>query len=124
MVGLIDALTVAEPNQPIEIVSLGTCPRPEGEHISVKAAHRSMLDWKLGADVAPLSIAAQEFAYDNMARLLANALSSCGRSIRGVRFTNKPDPASMMPFLALEDTRPEALERVIRQAHIQADSTE
>src|SRR3546814_8117638 len=82
-----------------------------------------MLDWKLGADVAPLSIAAQEFAYDNMARLLANALSSCGRSIRRVRFPNKPVPASMMPFLALDDTRPEALERLIQQAHIDADMT-
>src|SRR3546814_2898855 len=106
MVGLIDALTVAEPNQPIEIFSLGTCPRPEGEHISVKAAHRSMLDWKLDAAVAPLSIAAQEFTYDNMARLLANALSSCGRSIRRVRFPNQTVPASMIPFMALDEHHP------------------
>lgn len=123
MVGLTDALTIAAPDQPIEIFSLGTCPRPEGDHLDEESAHRTMLDWSLGADVAPLSISAQEFAFDNMARLIANAISNCGRSIRRVRFPNKPVPASMMPFLALDDTRPEAMDRLVHQAHNDADLT-
>lgn len=123
MVGLVDALTIAEPNRPIEIFSLGTCPRPEGDHLDAETAHRSMLDWSLGADVASLSISAQEFAFDHMARLLANAISNCGRPIRRVRFPNKPVPASMMPYLALDDTRPEAMDRLIQQAHTDADLT-
>lgn len=123
MVGLVDALTIATPDQPIDIFSLGTCPRPDGDHLDAETAHRSMLDWSLGADVAPLSISAQEFAFDNMARLLANAMSDCGRPIRRVRFPNKPVPASMMPFLALDDTRREAMDRLIQQAHTDADLT-
>ena len=123
MVGLVDALTIAAPERPIEIFSLGTCPRPEGDHLDAESAHRSMLDWRLGADVAPLSISAQESAFDNMARLLANALTSCGRSIRRVRFPNKPVPASMMPYLALDDTRPGAMDRLIGQANTDADLT-
>ncbi|MBU69508.1 MAG: patatin, partial [Cupriavidus sp.] len=123
MVGLVDALTVAPPDRPIEIYSLGTCPRPEGDHLDAESAHRSMLDWSLGADVAPLSISAQEFAFDHMARLLTNAISNCGRSIRRVRFPNKPVPASMMPYLALDDTRPEAMDRLVGQAHTDADLT-
>ena len=123
MVGLVDALTIASPDQPIEIFSLGTCPRPEGDHLDEETAHRSMLDWSLGADVAPLSISAQEFAFDNMARLLANAISDCGRSIRRVRFPNKDVPASMMPYLALDDTRSEAMDRLVHQAHTDADLT-
>jgi predicted acylesterase/phospholipase RssA len=123
MVGLVDALTIAAPDRAIEIFSLGTCPRPEGDHLDAESSHRSMLDWGLGADVAPLSISAQEFAFDHMARLLANAISNCGRSIRRVRFPNKPVPASMMPYLALDDTRPEAMDRLIGQAHTDADLT-
>jgi uncharacterized protein len=123
MVGLVDALTIAAPNRPIEIFSLGTCPRPEGDHLDAETAHRSMLDWSLGADVASLSISAQEFAFDHMARLLANAISSCGRPIRRVRFPNRPVPASMMQYLALDDTRPEAMDRLIKQAHTDADLT-
>jgi uncharacterized protein len=87
------------------------------------AAHRSMLGWRLGADVAPLSISAQEFAFDNMARLIANVLSANGQQIKLVRFPNKPVPASMMPFLGLDDTRPAAIERLIQQAHTDADMT-
>jgi hypothetical protein len=123
MVGLVDALTIAAPDRAIEIFSLGTCPRPEGNYLDAESAHRSMLDWTLGAEVAPLSISAQEFAFDHMARLLANAISNCGRSIRKVRFPNKPVPASMMQFLALDDTRPEAMDRLIGQAHTDADLT-
>ena len=82
-----------------------------------------MLDWWLGADVTPLSISAQEFAFDHMARLLANAISNCGRPIRRVRFPNKPVPASMMPYLALDDTRQQAMDRLIAQAHTDADLT-
>ena len=123
IVGLVDALTIAEPDRPIEIFSLGTCPRPEGDHLDAESAHRSMLDWSLGADVAPLSISAQEFAFDHMAQLLTNAISNFGRPIRRVRFPNKPVPASMMPFLALDDTRQEAMDRLMAQAHTDADLT-
>lgn len=123
LVGLVDALTIAAPERSIEIFSLGTCPRPEGDHIDAASAHRSMLGWKLGADVAPLSISAQEFAFDNMARLLANAISNSGRAIRRVRFPNRPVPASMMRYLGLDDTRREAMDRLMAQAHTDADLT-
>ena len=123
LVGLVDALTIAAPDRPIEIFSLGTCPRPEGDHFAASSVHRSMLGWSLGADVAPLSISAQEFAFDHMARLLANAISNCGRPIRRVRFPKKPVPASMMPYLALDDTRGEAMDRLMAQANTDADLT-
>ena len=123
MVGMTDALLNAAPGQPIEIFSLGTCPRPEGEHVKESQAHRSMLKWRLGADVAPLGIAAQEFAFDHMARLIAIALHESGRSVRTVRFPNKGVPASMMEFLALDDTRPEAMDQLIQQAHRDANMT-
>ena len=123
LVGLVDALTIAKPEQPIELFSLGTCPRPGGDYLNAESAHRSMLDWALGADVVPLSISAQEFAFDNMARLLGNAISNFRSRIRQVRFPNKPVPASTMPYLALDDTRPEAMDRLITQANTDADFT-
>ena len=123
LVGLVDALLIAAPDRPIEIFSLGTCPRPEGDHLDAESAHRSVLDWTLGADVAPLSISSQEFAFDHMARLLANSISNRGRLVRRVRFPNKPVPASMMPYLGLDDSRKEAMDRLISQAHTDADLT-
>jgi len=121
LVGLLDALMVAGREQPIQIFSLGTCSRPEGEHITEEEAHRSMLGWKLGADVAPLSISAQEFAFDNMARLLSNVLTDCGRPVRTLRFPKKDVPAEMMPYLALDDGRKAAMDRLVQQAGVDAD---
>ena len=102
---------------------MGTCSRPEGEHITPDEAHRSMLGWRLGADVAPLSISAQEFAFDNMARLLANSLTDMGRQVRCLRFPKKDIPAEMMDFLALDDTREQAMDRLVHQACNDADMT-
>lgn len=121
MVGMLEALMNAEQGQPIEIFSLGTCSRPEGEDISATQVHRSMLEWKLGADVAPLSITAQEFAFDNMARMLANVLSECGREVHHVRFPQQKIPASKLKYLGLDDSRPEALNALMSQASTDAD---
>ncbi|WFU14845.1 patatin-like phospholipase family protein [Bradyrhizobium sp. CB3481] len=48
MVGLVDALQCAPKDAPIEIFSLGTCSRPEGELIQPWKVHRSILGWKMG----------------------------------------------------------------------------
>jgi hypothetical protein len=121
MVAMLDALMNAEEGQAIEIFSLGTCSRPEGEEISPAKVHRSMLQWKLGADVAPLSITAQEFAFDNMARMFANVLSDCGREVRHVRFPQQKIPASKLEYLGLDDSRPEAMNALMSQASTDAD---
>ena len=123
MVAMTDALAMAKDSQPVEIFSLGTCPRPEGAHVVGDGVHRSLLDWRFGADVGPLSISAQEFAYDNMARLLANQLTKFGRRVQAIRFPRKDVPASMMRFLSLDDTREEAMDRLVGQAHSDADLT-
>ncbi|WP_417410684.1 patatin-like phospholipase family protein [Hoeflea sp.] len=121
MVGMLDALLNADEGQPIEIFSLGTCSRPEGEEIPPTEVHRSMLQWKLGADVAPLSITAQEFAFDNMARMFANVLSKCGKEVRHIRFPQQKIPASKLEYLGLDDSRPEAMNALLSQASIDAD---
>ncbi len=119
--GLIDALQCAPEGAPIEIYSLGTCSRPEGEYIPPHTVHRSILGWKMGAEAAALSISAQEFAFDNMARFIGNTLTALGRPVASVRFPKKDVSADTMKFLALDDARPEAVRRLIQQASIDAD---
>jgi hypothetical protein len=79
------------------------------------------LGWKMGAEAAGLSITAQEFAFDNMARFIGNKLTELGRPVRRLRFPNKDVPAEMMKFLALDDARREAMDRLIQQASNDAD---
>lgn len=123
MVGLLDALLSAPEKSEIQIFALGTRPRPDGDHFTARSIHRSMLGWSLGAKIAPISIAAQEYAYDNMARMFGNVISKLGRSVKFVRFPKTNMPADMMKYLDLDDTRPVAMERLRAQAGADVDST-
>lgn len=124
VVGLIEALDVAAPSQPIEVFSLGTCPLPAGEQIARSDVHRGLPGWKFGGDAASLAIDAQQFAYDHMAKKLASQITTTmGRNCKVVRFPSEKVPAALIPYLGLDDTRTEAVEALIRQAQTDADMT-
>jgi hypothetical protein len=120
LVGLIDALDMAAPGQAIEIYCLGTCPMPAGEQIAADAVHRGLAQWKFGGDAASLAIDAQQFAYDHMAKKLARHLD---HPCTIVRFPSDKVPAALIPYLDLDDTRPEAMNALINQARTDADMT-
>lgn len=120
LVGVIDALEMAEKDRPIQVFCLGTCPMPAGEQLAKSAVHRTLLGWRYGGYAAGLSIDAQEFAYDNMARMLSKHLD---RRCDIVRFPREHVPAALMPYLELDDTRDEAIQALINQARSDADMT-
>ena len=120
LVGLIDALEIANPGQSIEIFCLGTCPRPAGDDIKNVTLDRGLVEWRFGGEAAKLAIDAQEFAYDNMARMLARHVD---RQCSIVRFPRQNVPAALMPYLDLDDTRTEALDALTNQARTDADMT-
>jgi hypothetical protein len=120
LVGLIDALALAGKHQEIEVFCLGACPRPAGELVARDQVDRTIRDWRGGGDAAALAIDAQEFAYDNMARML---LPHLNRACVVVRFPREPVPAQFMQYLGLDDTRPEAVEALVQQARHDADMT-
>lgn len=120
LVALVDALDMAAPGQPIEIFSLGTCPLPAGEQIARDAIHRGLADWRFGGGPAALAIDAHQFAYDHMAKKLARHLD---HPCTVIRFPSDKVPAALIPFLGLDDTRPEAIAALVNQARTDADMT-
>lgn len=120
VVSLIEALDMARPDQEIEIFCLGTCPTPAGEQIGATYVNRGLGRWKFGAKAAELSIDAQHFAYDHQARKIARHV---GRSCRIVRFPSDKVPATLVPYLGLDDTRTKAMDALVRRARIDADMT-
>jgi hypothetical protein len=118
LVGLIEALEMTERGRQIEAFSLGTCPYPAGEQIPRSDVNRGLREWKFGGMAAGLSIDAQEFAYDKMARMLSKHLD---RSCEVLRFPREQIPAALMPYLELDDTRAEAISALINQARCDAD---
>lgn len=121
LVALLEALRIlGNQDEDIEIFALGSCGKPEGEVITADEAHRGLFDWKLGGEAAKISIAAQEFAFDNMARFLVPHLK---RSVRIVRFPSERIPGAMLQYLDLDETRPKGLEALMGQARHDADMT-
>ena len=123
LVGLIDALKMAPADRPIEIFSLGTCPRPEGQQVDPAKVHRGLMEWRLGGKAMQLSLSAQEFAFDNMARMLSGVLTDLGRTVSVTRFPNGKVPPDTLDYLDLDDARPEAMQRLVAQARADVSIT-
>ena len=113
LVGMIDALQMTEPGDRIEIFSLGTCPRPSGDIFGVDDMHRGLGQWKFGGEAAVVSLDAQEFAYDNMAGMLAKHVD---RNCTVVRFPRGDLPAKAMPYLDLDETSEKGMQVLVEQA--------
>jgi hypothetical protein len=120
LVGLTDALDLTQRGQEIQIFCLGTCPMPAGEQIQRSAVNRGLFDWKFGGEAAGLSIDAQQFTFDHMAKKLARHVD---RLCAVIRFPSDKVPAALIPYLGLDETRPEAIEALINQARTDADMT-
>lgn len=118
LIGLIDALKMAQPDQPIEIFCLGNCSLPTGDVISKDSLHRGLFDWKFGADAALLSISAQEFAFDNMARMLAKHVNN---QCEIIRFPRESVTLALTKYLDLDDTRHEAMDALEKQGRSDAE---
>lgn len=106
LVGLVEALEATRPDQRIDVFCLGTVPAPTGQNVAQAELHRGLPGWGFGSLAAGVSIDAQQFAYDNMARMLAKHVR---RDCRIHRFPAQGTPASLLPFLDLDDTRPDAI---------------
>ena len=121
LVALVEALRMLEHREEeIEIFALGTCGKPEGEIIPLEALDRGLHDWKFGGEAAGLSIAAQEFAFDMIAKLLRPHLK---KQVQIIRFPADKIPGALLQYLDLDETRPEALSALIRHAQRDADLT-
>ena len=114
LVGMIDALQMTNAGDRIEIFSLGTCPRPAGDVFDAGHMHRGLGQWKFGGEATSVSLDAQEFAYDNMAMMLAKHVK---RDCVVVRFPRGEVSAKAMPYLDLDETSEKGMQVLAEQAN-------
>jgi uncharacterized protein len=120
LVGLIDALEMAAPGQRLELFCLGTCSPPAGDDVSCIRCDRGLLDWKFGGEAAKLAVDAQEYAYDQMARMLSRHLD---RQCDVIRFPREHIPAALMKYLDLDESSQEAANALVARALSDAQMT-
>ena len=120
LVGLIDALEMTDKGDRIEIFCLGTCPRPGGEFIGCDDLDRGLLGWQFGGGVVSLSLDAQEFVFNKMARMLSRHVE---RECQIVRFPHSTVPADFMKYLGLDETDSAAMDALVARAQADVDET-
>lgn len=114
LIGMIDALQMTKDEDRIEIFSVGTCERPPGDVLDANSMDRGLKQWGFGSKVVEIALDAQEAAYKNMARILAQYVK---RDCVIVPFPHGKIPANAMRFLKLDETSEEGMKALINQAH-------
>lgn len=112
LIGLAEALAIATREQPIRILSLGTCPPPNGE--SVSHLQRGLLDWKVGAAALELSMNAQAAAANEQVNHLVRALRRHGTDVEIYRCHETPPSKSMASLVGLDRANPDSLKALIQ----------
>lgn len=121
IVALVEALKmVGDRDEEIELYCLGSCGKPEGQLIDKKDVHRGLFEWKLGGEAASVSIAAQEYAFDMIAKFLLPHLK---KTVRIVRFPAEKIPAALIKYLDLDETSEKGLRALKQQASHDASTT-
>ena len=113
LVGMIDALRMTEQGDRIEIFSLGTCQRPSGSILGPDDMDRGLNEWKFGGEAMVVSLDAQQFAYDAIAKLLAKHVN---RDCRIVRFPCGNVSSEAMQYLDLDETSDRGMQVLVTQA--------
>lgn len=116
VVGLVEALDVVDAGRPIEIFSAGNISRPEGKSVRAAKADWGLWQWRFGADAVQLSIASQEYVYDQIALKLASALSRFGQPVATTRFPTGRFSMDLLPHLDIDNATPKALAGLAQQA--------
>ena len=120
LVGLTDALDAAPAGADIEIFLLGTNARPTGRFIKSGDVDWGFGEWRFGGEMAMLSVDAQQYAYDNMARMLLPHLKT---SCTIIRFPHDAAAAAAMRYLDLDETSSSAIRALEAQARSDVSHT-
>lgn len=124
VVALTEALRILDGrnqrDESIEIYCLGSCGKPDGLMIEKEKLARGLQEWKFGGEVAQVSIAAQEYAFDFIADEMVKYL---GRDIKIVNFPAGQVNSDLMQYLDIDETRQIGLNSLVNKANTDAHET-
>lgn len=109
LVGLIEALSVADPAQPIQILSVSTCPLAQGAIASSVTRSWGLLKWKAGTTALTMALESQSWGYHYMASRLAEALRQHGRQCYVLRVPHSSPAPNQAALVALDRASPDSL---------------
>jgi len=121
LIGLIEALGLAKPEQRIEILSLSTCPPPEGAMVDRRKLSWGLFRWRVGTAALKASLESQTWGYYYMAQMLAEHLRLLGKACYVARLPHTAPSAEQQRHLALDRATPSAIEVLYELGSLDGD---
>lgn len=106
LVAMIEALSTAPPNSPIELISVSTCPPFLASSVKTENYNRGVMNWNGGIKIVEVALDAQSSAYDSMAKMLAAQLNN---RVTYMRLTDPPVGPDEARELRLDNPSAECL---------------
>ncbi len=107
LIGLIEAIDLLEDaNREIQIVSVGTCPPPQGQSFTARECYNGLSSWKFGVEALNLSLNAQSAGYKFIADKLIKGLKN---SCQIIRLPSSAPPKNDIQHFGLDSAYDEAL---------------
>lgn len=121
LIGLTESLGMAAVDQPIEIISIGTCDQPSGDPNGLDNCDWGLKDWRVGIQIVEMSLAAQSFGITATAKFLAEHISKCGRPIRIARLEETNKSPEQYSAIGLDRADSVAIRTLLSLAETDAD---
>ncbi len=121
LIGLIESLIMADKNQEIQILSVGTCDKNSVDPCKVIDPKWGLADWKVGVKIADMSIGAQSIGYTFMAQFFSNLLNDCGRSVKIFRVEENKKSPQQYEIIGLDRADEAAIRTMLSLAESDAD---
>jgi uncharacterized protein len=114
LIGLTESLILSDKDQPIEIISIGTCPPPGGMALTDKEAKRGIVEWGAGIKILELSMDAQASGNQFIASFLADSISELGKKVTILRLKQSAPSSDQEKFLGLDNASEKACSTLIQ----------
>jgi len=121
LIGLIEALGLARPEQRIEILSVSTCPPPEGAMVDRRRLSWGIFRWRVGTTALKASLESQAWGYHFMAKMLAQHLRLLGKSCYVARLPHSTPSAEQLRHVGLDRATSEALDVLYELGRLDGD---
>ena len=108
LVGLLEGMAISNPNQPITIISIGTCP-PVAGAVPPSDYSAGVFHWLRRVLILNLVMDTQATASRNMAALLTQQLCRLGKEVKIVRCHESNPSAEQGRLLQLDSATPDAM---------------
>ena len=108
LIGLIEALALCPLERSIHILSIGTCPVPEGMVIGRDDANSGLIGWAAGSKAMSASLSAQADGVGWMGTLLAKEFRKLKRNVHVVRLEESHPSQDQAQYMRLDLASKEA----------------